>query len=127
VGKPVFHLEAKSHKVNIITDINSAFQVKTYGYSSDHPISVLTNFKELAIYNTYIKPVDKQQAYTNRVDYFKCTEYIERFDELWDLFAYENVQNDSITQYAKRKKIISETPVKGQYSVGDSFLADIEI
>jgi hypothetical protein len=82
-NKPLFHLEAKRPKVDILSDVNPAFQIRSYGWSSKLPISILTNFKDLAIYNTLTEKIQaRQQADQGRKDIFNYTEYIERFDEI---------------------------------------------
>src|SRR5438045_3055253 len=44
-------VEAKKPSVRIDRDLAPAFQTRRYGYSASLPISVLTNFYELAVYD----------------------------------------------------------------------------
>ena len=126
-GTKIFYVEAKKPKVKLQTAIEPAFQVRRYGWTSGLIISVLTNFEEFAIYNTRsIEPFKLDQPTKARIDYFKYTDYVEKFDYFWNIFAFENVINGSITNYAKQKHIISDTPIKGSISVDEAFLRDIE-
>ena len=123
----VFFLEAKRPNVNLQTDIKSAYQIRNYGWNSYLCISVLTNFKEFAIYNTRnIEPQPLDQPNRGRLEYLKYTDYLDRFDDIWDIFAYENVLNGSIEQYAIQKNIIADVAIKGSMSVDQAFLRDIE-
>ena len=128
-GKPIFFLEAKSPTaVKISTNIDSAFQLRSYGWSSGFFISVLTNFEELAIYNTKnVEPNKNDSASKGRLEILKYTEYADRFDDIWELFEFNNVAEGSIIDYAIQKRIISETPIKGSITVDEAFLRDIEI
>ena len=126
-GKRIFFVEAKRPSVHIEKDIRAAFQVRNYGWNSNLNISVLTNFKEFAIYNTKnIEPNPTDQSIRGRLDFFKYTDYVEKFDILWDTFAYENVINGSIEQYAIANNIIADVSIKGAMSVDQAFLRDIE-
>src|SRR5947207_7718121 len=55
-GSRKFFLEAKRPSVNIKTDPASAFQLRRYAWSAKLPLSILTNFGELAVYDCRIKP-----------------------------------------------------------------------
>jgi hypothetical protein len=76
-----FFVEAKKPSVAIDRDKKPAFQVRRYGFSASVPISVLTNFRQLAIYDCVPPPsLDDPPDITRRFLY-SFEEYDERFDE----------------------------------------------
>ncbi len=50
-GAPKFYLEAKKPSVNVKDDPGPAFQLRRYAWSSQMPLSILTNFKEFGDYS----------------------------------------------------------------------------
>ena len=55
-GERKMYVEAKQPSIDLNTDPKPALQVRRYAYTSKMPIAVLTNFRQLAIYDTRIKP-----------------------------------------------------------------------
>jgi len=66
--KKIF-LEAKQPSVNLKVDPAPALQVRRYAYTAKMPIAILTDFQELAIYDTRIKPTSKDSASTARIEH----------------------------------------------------------
>jgi hypothetical protein len=50
-GARKFFLEAKKPSINIQEDIHPAYQLRRYGWSAKLPLSILTDFEELAVYD----------------------------------------------------------------------------
>ena len=46
-----FFVEAKKPAVNIEYDIHPAYQLRRYAWNAHMPLSILTDFEELAVYN----------------------------------------------------------------------------
>lgn len=84
-------VEAKKPAVRIDRDVAAAFQTRRYGFSASLPISVLTNFHQLAIYDCGPPPNEADAAHVARILIVACDEYEARFDELWALFSREAV------------------------------------
>ena len=84
-------VEAKKPSVRIETDSAAAFQTRRYGFSASLPISVLTNFRQLAIYDCLPAPNDNEAAHVARRLIVSCEEFEARFDELWPLLSQEAV------------------------------------
>jgi len=61
-GTRKFFLEAKRPRVHLKTDPDPAFQLRRYGWSAKLPLSLLTNFAELAVYDCRVKPDQNQTA-----------------------------------------------------------------
>jgi len=120
-GVRKFFLEAKKPAVNIKHDIGPAFQVRRYAWSAKLPLSILTDFEELAVYDCRIKPVKTDKASVGRVLYMKYDQYRDKWGEIASIFSKDAVYKGSFDKYvesAKRKK--------GTQEVDSSFLKDIE-
>jgi Uncharacterized conserved protein len=68
-GTRKFFLEAKKPSVNIKEDISPAYQLRRYAWSAKLPLSILTDFEELAVYDCRIKPVKTDKPSTARTLY----------------------------------------------------------
>ena len=80
-------VEAKKPSVQIDRDRAPAFQTRRYGYSASLPISVLTNFHQLAIYDCKPTPTETDEAHVARLLLVRYDEIEARFDELWPLLS----------------------------------------
>ncbi len=120
-GVRKFFVEAKKPSVDIKTDTSPAFQLRRYAWTAKLPLSILTDFEELAVYDCRIKPDKNDKASTARVKYFKYTEYADRWDEIADIFAREAILKGSFDKYAESTK-----KKRGTATVDDAFLEEIE-
>jgi predicted type IV restriction endonuclease len=80
-GTPKFYLEAKKPSVNLKDDPAPAFQLRRYAWSAKMPLSILTNFKEFAVYDSRFKPAQTDKASTARILYLRCAEFAAAWDE----------------------------------------------
>jgi hypothetical protein len=80
-GTPKFYLEAKKPSVNLRDDPAPAFQLRRYAWSARMPLSILTNFKEFAVYDSRVKPAQTDKASTARILYLRCAEFTAAWDE----------------------------------------------
>ncbi|MDR3222420.1 MAG: N-6 DNA methylase [Methanobrevibacter sp.] len=119
-GRKIFFLEAKKPSVNIETDIKPSYQLRRYAWSAKLSLSVLTNFEELAIYESKAKPNPKDRASTERVKYYKFTEYVEKYEEIYNILSREAILNGNFDIFAE------STSKKGTTQVDDEFLKEIE-
>ncbi|MFA5097038.1 MAG: TaqI-like C-terminal specificity domain-containing protein [Candidatus Margulisiibacteriota bacterium] len=119
-GDRIFFVEAKKPGVNIKESIDPAYQIRRYGYTAKLPVSILTDFEEFAIYDTRIKPNKKDGSRKALLFYCRYEEYAEKFDDIYKLFAKENVQKGSLKDYLGTKL------PKGAYEVDKEFLKMIE-
>jgi len=120
-GRRMFFLEAKKPAVNVKTDIAPSYQVRRYGWSAKLPISILSDFEELAVYDTRVKPAATDKASTARVAFWTHRDYVDRWDEIADIFSRDAVLKGSFDRYvadSKRKK--------GTAEVDEAFLKEIE-
>jgi hypothetical protein len=84
-----FFLEAKKPAINIASDPEPAYQLRRYAWSAKLPLSILTNFDTLAVYNCQTKPQRGDKATTARVILLKFDEYESRWEELRSIFSFE--------------------------------------
>lgn len=84
-------VEAKKPNVSIDRDRAAAFQTRRYGYSASLPISVLTNFHQLVVYDCRPTPSNTDDARVARLKIIPYEEFEDRFDELWSTLSREVV------------------------------------
>ena len=119
-GERKFFVETKKPSVNLFLEGAPAFQVRRYAWTVKMPLSVLTNFEEFAVYDTRVRPDQKDAAKTARLEHFKYTDYAEKWDELVSRFSRDAVLSGAFDRYAAeaRDKRIS-------VPVDQAFLAEI--
>ena len=120
-GVRKFFLEAKKPAVNIKEDIHPAYQLRRYGWSAKLPLSILTDFEEFAVYDCRVKPAKTDKVSHSRILYMKYTDYVERWDEIVNIFSPKAILKGSFDKYAELKKT-----KKGTAEVDKAFLAEIE-
>ncbi len=120
-GTRKFFLEAKKPSVYIKGDPHPAFQLRRYAWSAKLPLSILTDFEELAIYDCRIRPVQTDKSSNARVMYLTYTEYADRWDDLYSLFSRDAVLKGDFDRF-----VASTTHKRGTAEVDDAFLQEIE-
>ena len=120
-GTRKFFVEAKKPAVNIEMNIHPAFQLRRYAWSAKLALSILTDFEEFAVYDCRSKPDKADKASMGRVKLISYKDYIEKWDEIADIFSREAVLKGSFDSYAEGMKT-----KKGTTEVDDAFLIEIE-
>ena len=120
-GQRKFFLEAKKPATDIKKDAKPAYQLRRYAWSAKLPLSILSDFAELAVYDCRIQPKATDKASTARTLYFKFNEYEARWDELASIFSRESILKGSFDKYAETTK-----KKRGTAEVDDAFLEEIE-
>lgn len=116
-----FLVEAKKPSVKIESNQDSAFQIRRYGWSAKLPINILTDFEHFAIYDCRTKPNYSDKASIGRIKIIHYKEYVERWNEIVEIFSPEAVRKGSFAKYAESMK-----GKKGTADVDDAFLQEIE-
>ena len=93
--------EAKKPNVRIDRDRAAAFQTRRYGYSASLPISVLTTFHQLAIYDCLPIPADTDEPHVARLMLMDYRDFEARFDELWSILSREAVYSGDFDRHFK--------------------------
>ena len=120
--KEVFYVEAKKPSVNIHHSASPAYQLRRYAWTAKLPVSVLTDFEELSIYEgRRSRPSPEDNAATARVMYLTCDEYVERWDEIAGVLSKDAVMRGDLDRFAD--KAVGK---RGTQEVDAAFLAEIE-
>jgi len=120
-GARKFFLEAKKPSVSVRGDVGPAYQLRRYAWSATLPLSILTDFEEFSVYDCRQRPKPTDKASAGRVMYLTFDQYLDRFDDVYGVFAKESVLKGSFDRYvqdAKRKRGTSEVDIE--------FLKEIE-
>jgi type I restriction-modification system DNA methylase subunit len=118
---PKFYVEAKRGSINIGKDSAAAFQLRRYGWNPPRLVlSLLTNFKELGVYDCTVRPHQSDKASQSRISLYKFHEYPDHWQEIWDVFSREAVWSGAFDNYANSKR------KKGTSEFDDEFLKEIE-
>jgi type I restriction-modification system DNA methylase subunit/predicted type IV restriction endonuclease len=120
-GQRSLFIEAKKPSVDIGEAAGPAFQLRRYAWSAKLPVSILTDFEEFAVYDCRIRPDKNDKAATARVLLVNYKEYVNRWDELVELFSPEAIRRGSLERFVASKKV-----KKGTAEVDKSFLEEIE-
>ena len=122
-GTPIFLVEAKKPSEKINTNKDHAYQVRRYGWNAKTDLCILTDFEEFSIYETTTKPVQNQNASIGRVKYYKYTDYIDKWDEIANIFSKESVKKGRFAKFVNNNSDIIK---KGTGEVDNEFLKEIE-
>ncbi len=116
-----FFVEAKKPSVNVKEDVDPAYQLRRYAWSAKLPLSILTDFEELAVYDCRVKPAVTDKASVARILFCTYDEYEKRWEEIEAIFSREAVLKGSFDRYAD-----SGRGRRGTAEVDAAFLKDIE-
>jgi hypothetical protein len=121
-GQRKFFVEAKKPAVNLKDDPAPAFQLRRYAWSAKLPLSVLTDFQELAVYDGSVKPSAADKPSMARTLYVPYERYDTHWDEIAEVFSKEAILRGSFDRYAESTK-----SKKGTAEVDKAFLSEIEL
>jgi hypothetical protein len=120
-GTRKFFVEAKKPAINVREDVHPAYQLRRYAWSAKLPLSILTDFEELAIYDCRQKPDKSDKASTGRINIFPFREYADKWEEISTVFSRDAVLKGSFDRFAE-----SIRGKRGTAEVDDAFLHEIE-
>lgn len=120
-GSPVYFVEAKKPYVDIETETEPAFQLRRYAWSANLPVSVLTNFRQLAIYDTRSRPKPSDKSSVARILYLDYASFEKEWGRVADLLSKEAVLKGSLEKIDAKL-----SGIKGASSVDSEFLSDME-
>jgi hypothetical protein len=120
-GARKFFLEVKKPSVWIKEDVGPAYQLRRYAWSAKLPLSILTDFEELAVYDCRQRPRPSDKASVGRVIYLTFDQYLDRWSEIHAIFAKESVLQGSFDRYVQETK-----GKRGTGQVDAEFLKEIE-
>ena len=120
-GRRKFFLEAKKPSVNIKGDASPAYQLRRYAWSAKLPLSVLTDFEELAIYDCRIQPRLTDKASEARTLFLTYKDYATRWDEIAAIFSRDAILKGAFDRYTEDNRAR-----RGTTEVDSAFLSEIE-
>jgi type I restriction-modification system DNA methylase subunit len=120
-GTRKFFVEAKKPSVDIALEPAPAFQLRRYAWTAKLPLSILTNFDALAVYDCRVKPDKSDRASTARILLVGYGQYVDRWDEIAAIFSHEAILKGAFDKYAESTK-----KKRGTAEVDDAFLEEIE-
>lgn len=112
-------VEAKKPSVDITKSSKAAFQTRRYGWNANLGISVLINFEHIIIYDCRYKPDAKEDERVARFRVFEFTDYVEDFDEIYDLISFETASTGKLDNLFSVYERVGQT-------FDDYFLSQIE-
>ena len=116
-----FFLEAKKPAVSVRTDVGPAYQLRRYAWSAKLPLSILTDFEEFSVYDCLRRPSPGDSAAVGRVTALTYDQYVDRFADIYAVFAKESVLRGSFDRYAEDSRA-----KRGTGEVDAEFLKEIE-
>jgi len=119
-GQRKFFLEAKKPSIDIKGNWEPAYQLRRYAWSAKLACSLLTDFEELAIYDTRIRPRALEKASIGRREYISYTDYEKRWDFIEGTFSKAAVYRGDFDRYCETKK------GRGVEQFDEAFLSEIE-
>lgn len=120
-GVRKFFLETKKPSIDIKDQTSPAYQLRRYAWSANLPISILTDFEEMAIYDCRLRPRPNDKPSTGRVRFYAYTQYLDSIEEIHNLLSKESVLKGSFDKFAE-----SERQKRGTTEVDSEFLKEIE-
>jgi len=120
-GVRKFFLETKKPSIDIKGQASPAYQLRRYAWSAKLPISILTDFEEMAIYDCRLRPKPSDKPSVGRVRFYTYNQYIDSFEEIYNFLSKESVLKGSFDKFAE-----SERQKRGTAEVDSEFLKEIE-
>ncbi|GHV14322.1 hypothetical protein FACS189491_10490 [Spirochaetia bacterium] len=99
-----FYVEAKKPSVNIKDNPEPAYQVRRYAWTKKLPLSILTNMREFAVYDTRVKPAENDKASAARIFYCTFKEYEQRLEFIYNTFSKQGIRSGSFDKYIEENK-----------------------
>ena len=120
-GARKFFLETKKPSIEIKDQVSPAYQLRRYAWSAKLPLSILTNFEEMAVYDCRLRPKPNDKPSVGRIRFFTYAQYLDSFEEINNIFSKESVLKGSFDRFAESEKL-----KRGTAEVDAEFLREIE-
>jgi type I restriction-modification system DNA methylase subunit len=120
-GARKFFLETKKPSIDIRGQIDPAYQLRRYAWSAKLPLSILTDFEEMAVYDCRLRPKPTDKPSVGRVKLYTYKQYFDSFDEIHNLFSKEAILKGAFDKFA-----VSDRQKRGTTEVDAEFLKEIE-
>ncbi len=118
-SRRAFYGETKKPSINIGNSVEPAEQLRSYGWSGNTALGILTNFAEFAVYDCRIEPRQGDSPAEARVLYLTHSQYLTEWERLRETLSPEAVRQ------GKHSDLLEAT-AKGVLRVDEAFLRDLE-
>ena len=116
-----FFVEAKKPSIDLKKDKAAAYQIRRYAWSAKLPLSILTNFRQLAVYDTRKKPNKGDSASVGlALPIIEFKDFESKIGEVAALFSKEAILRGAFDRFADEKTR------KGTLPVDEDFLNTLE-
>jgi Alw26I/Eco31I/Esp3I family type II restriction m6 adenine DNA methyltransferase len=120
-GNRRFFLEAKRPGVDITKDPGPAYQLRRYAWTAKLPVSALSNFRHIAIYDCTKRPSESDKPAVARTLLVPVEGLRDRWSELVELLGKDSVYKGSLDRYAA-----AGSRRRGTSEVDNAFLEQME-
>ena len=120
-GQLKFFGATRKTSVTLGADPGPAFQLRRYAWSAGLPISIITGFDEVAVYDGRLEPKAEDGAAVARLMFLGFAELAAEWEKLESLISYQAVRGGSLEKYAESVRV-----KRGTSEVGRIFLAELE-
>jgi hypothetical protein len=120
-GQRKFFVEAKKPSINIKENVSPSYQLRRYAWSAKLPLSIVTDFEEFSVFDCRIKPNQTDKVSVGRIAYYTFEEYLDKFDEIYDVFSKDAILKGSFDRHVQSTK-----GKRGTAEVDSEFLKEIE-
>ena len=118
-ARRVFYVETKKPAIDIGASFDPALQLRSYGWSGNTAVGILTNFAEFAVYDCRIQPQQGDSPATARLLHLDYGQYLDEWALLHSAFSRQAVQQ------GKHRDLLEAAP-KNVLPVDEAFLQDME-
>ena len=120
-GQLKFFGATRKTSVTLGADPGPAFQLRRYAWSAGLPISIITGFDEVAVYDGRLEPKAEDGAAVARLMFLGFAELAAEWEKLESLISYQAVRGGSLEKHAESVRV-----KRGTSEVGLIFLAELE-
>jgi predicted type IV restriction endonuclease len=117
-----FLVEAKKPSINLQDKADPAHQLRSYAWNAKLPISILTDFEELAIYDCRYAPKTTDKSDTALIHYLKYTDYVRCWDWIANKLSKIAIQQGYLDKFLREIK-----DKKGTKEVDAAFMEAISL
>lgn len=104
-------IDAKSLSVDIFSDKDAAFQIRSYGWSAGVSCAFITNFEQFSIYETKNVPDVNDEACKYAMVQLKIEDYLDNFDILYNHLNRNLVCSGHLDQLYKDLNAVGVKPL----------------
>ena len=109
-------LDAKSLDVNIFTEKDPAFQIRSYGWSANVPCAFISNFEQFSIYETKTAPHANEDAKMHVLYQFTVDEYLDKFDILYEHLNHDFICANRLESLYENADLYGTTPLDESFA-----------